>query len=274
MLLILTVALGPAGCSFTRTSTVARGTPDAHQIVVRPFVIASDRPLDQGDAIVRELLQLRTQIQTTLELPPIHRQIEIYIFDDRTSYDQFMRTNYPELPDRRAFFIAQDGREVVYTFWSDRVDEDVRHEACHALVHAALGNLPLWLDEGLAEYFETPGRPDGVNARHAAELNTAISNGWRPGLTRLEAITDVAQMQSSDYRESWAWVHFLLHGTRDGRRELLAYLEPGRSRDANHPLSSQVFRGVPQADSRLISHVTEIGSIRQADHQDDKRPPR
>ncbi len=259
------LAVATAGCGFTRPPAVAIGAPAAHQLAVPPFLITSDLALDRGDAIVRELLQLRTLVQATLDLPPIDRQIEIYIFEDRPRYDDFMRTNYPELPDRRAFFIAQDGREVVYTSWGGHVHEDVRHEACHALVHAALGSLPLWLDEGLAEYFETPGRSDGLHARHVAELNSSIAAGWRPGLTRLESLNDVGEMQSADYREAWAWVHFLLHGTREGRRELLTYLEPTGVRDTGQPLSSQIFRRVSQTDSRLINHVARLGPIRQAD---------
>ena len=31
---------------------------------------------------------------------------------------------------------------------------DLRHEATHALLHGSLPMVPLWLDEGLAKYFE------------------------------------------------------------------------------------------------------------------------
>ena len=57
---------------------------------------------------------------------------------------------------RRAFFLAQGSRQVVYTYFNPQLEVDLRHEATHALLHLAIAELPLWLDEGLAEYFEVP----------------------------------------------------------------------------------------------------------------------
>ena len=56
------------------------------------------------------------------------------------------------------------------------------------MLHGAFGDIPLWLDEGLAEYFETDlSLPDAERARLdliAADLRT----GWSPNLPRLEAM--------------------------------------------------------------------------------------
>ena len=87
----------------------------------------------------------------------------------------------PSCPPRRAFFLAQGSQRVVYTYSSPRLEEDLRHEATHALLRGAFGDLPLWLDEGLAEYFET----DLAAGRTPSTSGSIISprtcaGGWSP----------------------------------------------------------------------------------------------
>ena len=82
---------------------------------------------------------------------------EISLFKESIN---FMVSKYPKLPSRRAFFVAQTrgvGRSedlLIYTYWGERVQQDLRHELTHALLHSVLKDVPLWLDEGLAEYYE------------------------------------------------------------------------------------------------------------------------
>jgi hypothetical protein len=75
---------------------------------------------------------------------------------DADSYGQFLSKRFPSVPSRRAFFVESDTRLAVYAHWSDRVGEDLRHEVAHGYLHSMVQGLPLWLDEGLAEYFEVP----------------------------------------------------------------------------------------------------------------------
>ena len=69
--------------------------------------------------------------------------------------------------------------------------EDLRHEVAHGYLHAVVPNLPLWLDEGLAEYFEVPRGLDGVNRPH---VDRACRRAWPttggPNLARLEQLRD------------------------------------------------------------------------------------
>ena len=76
------------------------------------------------------------------------------MLDDRSSFLHLLRYYFPELPPRRAFFLAQGDQRIVYTYLGPRLEEDLRHEATHALLRGRFGDVPLWLDEGLAEYFE------------------------------------------------------------------------------------------------------------------------
>src|SRR6185295_4846704 len=89
---------------------------------------------------------------------------------------------------------------------------------------------------------------------------TALSNGWRPNLDRLEGLEKVEEMQRPDYRESWAWVHFMLHGSPDARAVLLNYLQDLRTDPHPGPLHSRLQADSPDCDMRLVSYVAGINS--------------
>jgi hypothetical protein len=124
----------------------------------------------------------------------------------------------------------------------------------HGYLHSVVPRLPLWLDEGLAEYFEVPRGLDGVNRAHVVALTAESEKGWRPNLERLEHLLTTAELQQGDYAESWAWVHFLLD--KPERRQILqVYLRGLGKPQSLEPLSVQVRRAVPQADKQLVEHV-------------------
>ena len=88
---------------------------------------------------------------------------------------------------------------LVYTFYGEHIRQDLRHELTHALLHSVLRDVPLWLDEGLAEFFELPPEADGVNTQHLDALSRAQ---FQPDLARLEQLTLVEQMKPPEYREA------------------------------------------------------------------------
>lgn len=210
--------------------------PTRYSLRVSQYLFLSDRELKASTPLFQELGALREQLHKELQLPSGLSLIQVYLFEDRERYEQFMRARYPELPKRRAFFVAQPrsigGGEdlLVYTFWGDRVRQDLRHELTHALLHSVLKDVPLWLDEGLAEYFEVPPEWQGVHYPHLDFVQQAKQEPpSRPDLARLERLTQVQQMTPAEYREAWAWVHFLLHGKPEYRAALLGYLQQLRA---------------------------------------------
>ena len=235
------IALAPlAGCATTND----RGqplVPTEYQIKTGPYVVFTNYPLPADDGVIRQLNALKNQFEETLGLKveAAEHPIEVYILGDRKAFEHFLTFYYPGLPPRRAFFIAEGDRRVVYTFKSDRLDEDIRHEATHALIHLAVGSIPLWLDEGLAEHFEVTDA-SGLNREHLAKLPQDLRDGLSPNVERLETLQGVQQMSPRDYRESWAWVHYLLHGSGEGRAILLAYLGDLRGQGDVKPLSKRL----------------------------------
>lgn len=257
------------GCA---TLQVSPELPTTHTTTQGPFTVVSEKPLTVRPDLLFELDRLQNDIETTLPLvsrsdhpalqtvasagspAPVETGIRIYLFDEPQSYRTYMSAHYPTLPQRRAYFIRTGNAIAVYTCFSDRLVEDLRHELTHALLSARLGAVPLWLDEGLAEYFEAPG---GFNAPHADALADELQRGWQPDLERLEKIEHVADMHQQDYREAWAWVHLLL--TRGGapREALLDYLESLRSGAAAEPFAPRLAGALPERRRELIEHLQQ-----------------
>lgn len=246
-----------AGCATVKPPTSSALIPTQHQTRTGPYCVFTNAPLPADAPPIRHLQALERQIETTLGLrvPPGSDPIEIYILDNAESFRHFLTFYHPDLPTRRAFFLAQGTRRVVYAYQGERLDEDLRHEATHALLHAAAPDLPLWLDEGLAEYFEVDDDRSGRNAEHLARLPDDFAEGFHPDLKRLEALRDVRKMSPRDYRESWAWVHYLLNGPPRAKAALLADLADRRAGGSAPSLSKRLAILDPEMGSKLAAHV-------------------
>jgi hypothetical protein len=157
--------------------------------------------------------------------------------------------------NRPALFVqgTDMGRVYVYKRWG--FDTDLRHESTHAVLHNALPYVPMWLDEGLAEYFEVPANKRSAGNPHLSSLRRSIFFGWRPNLAKLEAAEDLADMGANEYREAWAWAHFMLHGPPEVRQVLADYLYDIQSGDSAGLLKDRLAKTVPHADVRLIEHL-------------------
>ena len=160
--------------------------PTRNSLVLEQLVIFSDTALPEHHRLLEELRAQRTQLSTKLGLPISDEPIHVYLFPTAQRFEAYMQLHFPGLPNRRAFFVESDTRLSVYAYWGDRVAEDLRHEVAHGYLHAVVPNLPLWLDEGLAEYFEVPRGLTGLNKAHVEYLTVAGGASWRPDLARLE----------------------------------------------------------------------------------------
>ncbi|RMG39585.1 MAG: hypothetical protein D6725_04980 [Planctomycetota bacterium] len=254
-LLVVLLPLGLCGCLLARTQVVR--LPERHSVETERLLILSDVRLSLQHPLVTDLQQLQQRITHELQLPDGERQVVVYLFGDEDAYRRYLRTAYPSLPPRRAYFVGTADELAVFTFWGDRIREDLRHEFTHGLLHAALRNVPLWLDEGLAEYFEVVPSDAGtpVHTEYIGELLDAVRRGWRPDLRRLEGLHDVAEMHRRDYAEAWAWVHFFLNGSDEHRAAMLDYLL--ELRDSAHPpaFSQRLPNDARSWNNRLLAFL-------------------
>jgi hypothetical protein len=223
--------------------------PGKYSIRVSQFVFLSDVEIRREQPIFK------------LRLPPANTEVFVYLFEDKDRYEKFMKAKHPELPPRRAFFVAQPRRLggvedlMVYTYMGERVHQDLRHELTHALLHSVLKNVPIWLDEGLAEYFEVASGQGGVNPQHIEALRHAAV---RFDLDRLERLEEVQQMTPAEYRESWAWVHLMLRSTPQARQALLGYVQDLRVNPNPARLRPRLAPAFLSLEQALHSHLADM----------------
>ena len=142
-----------------------------------PLVIHSDFPLPAGVMLLDELTAQRRELGRRLGLPAAGETVQIYLFDGAERFREFIRARHPDFPDRRAFFVDSDRESAVYAQWGDRMVVDLRHELTHAYLHSVVPSVPLWLDEGLAKYFELPSGRHGLNRQYVRQIAAAMQRG-------------------------------------------------------------------------------------------------
>jgi len=239
--------------------------PDAHHMRVGQLQIHSDFELKKDHRIVRDLVAEREVISSTLGLPAGSEVIEVHLFADGERYAQFLKRHFPTVPSRRAFFLETDSRLLVYAHWSDyHMAEDLRHEVAHGYLHAVVPSIPLWLDEGLAEYFEVPAALNGLNSPHLALLSDMMEHdGWQPDLGRLERLRDATQMDQRDYAEAWAWVYAMLHSDPEQREVLTGYLAELYKEGVAEPISRRLASHSKEPEQSLANYLADLkhGSV-------------
>jgi hypothetical protein len=253
-----------AGCS-TLGDRGKQLVPTSHSFRTGPFLFSSDFELTEESPVVQSLQSLERETSRALEFEMASSDptIEVYILNDRESFSHFLKFYYPELPSRRAFFLAQGESRVVYTYKGPRLEEDLRHEATHALLNLRFGDLPLWLDEGLAEYFEVSSPAEAGSHEHLDKLPADLAGRWKPDLSRLEALNDIRQMTPEDYREAWAWVYSLLNQSGPGKATLLAYLrEPPTSREESRLSARLSSNGMRPTGDALVTYMGDLRNRR------------
>ncbi len=167
---------------------------------------------------------------------PLPSPVVIAVFGSERAYAPFMPVYDGRRVDVRGLFLKEPG--IAYISMnlggSDEAYKVVFHEYTHLLVEHSLAQVPLWFNEGLAEYYATLAmRGDReamvgkVHEPHVFELRERFIP-----LAELMAVTSESPLynegsrRSIFYAESWALVHYLLNGGRPERRaQLTAYLQ-------------------------------------------------
>ena len=201
------------------------------------------------DLIQSHLQDIQQELASTLGLKTDPQRVEVILFSSSRNYKRYLANRIPEGVNRRAIFYRNNGVLQIYAFRSRSLITDLRHELTHALLHSVLPYVPLWIDEGLAEYFEetrtqrrSPARLSGVKWK--------ARFGWNPDLRELEQIPAASKMTGDDYRDSWAMVYFLMNESERSRKLVAAFLQaisageaPGNFSDWSASRGSLAIKG-------------------------------
>jgi hypothetical protein len=167
----------------------------------------------------------------------------LVVFRTQADYLQFLAKQGIDGTGSGGMFFVQAGGSALVTFLEgqslDRMFHTLRHEGFHQFAFARIGpDLPVWANEGLAEYFaETVVLKRGLSAgqvpaNRLAVMKAAIEAGQHIPLATLLTMSDETWGQqvregagSLQYDQSWSVVHFLVHGDKKYQRAFEAYLK-------------------------------------------------
>ncbi len=253
----LVLVVGLSACA-------AAQSPWVDERVAGPMVFRSEFSLDNCGSLLSDLAQLQRDLVGLLALPAAAEPIEVYLFAGKQSYDQYLVSHLPHLTYRRALYVKSGGLGRVYAYRSSEFETDVRHECTHGLLHASLPTVPLWLDEGLAEYFEVPPEGRAQGGGYAASMRRALRWGKVPSLEALEKKQKLEEAGGDDYRNAWAWIHFLLYDSPEGYEELVGYVADLRAGLPAERLQMRLRRRLPGLESRFSTHFRNWSPARAA----------
>lgn len=218
------------------------------------FVVHADFDVRSRGGMIDELQRLRSELQTTLEIEIASETIHLILFATSAAYRGYLRKHFPEIPDRRALFIKRRGPGMIFAYDSREMAVDLRHETTHAMLNASLPYMPLWLDEGLAEYFEVAAEDRKARNPHMKLVRLRAVLGQVPEITAMEDLGDLSAMGAGEYRDAWSWVHYLLHESQESRAVLVGFLQDLQAQSPPGPLSRRLAANIPDYHARYLKH--------------------
>lgn len=223
-----TLLLAVAAVTVTTGQTKPRGL---RTYETRYYVIHTD----VGRDAARE-----AELRLTRMAEEYHRRTRDFSGEIRTKLPFYLFTNEADYhaaggapntageydPNAQALKTFTGGAEPNLATWYT-----VQHEGFHQFADHVVGrNLPIWANEGLAEYFgEALFTGDGfvagvVPAWRMKRVRAALEDNTFMSLRELLALSHKqwnAQLSTTNYDHAWTLVQFLVHGRRGSRQAAL-----------------------------------------------------
>jgi tetratricopeptide (TPR) repeat protein len=156
------------------------------------------------------------------------RKFRVYLFAGKERYSDYVRGLFEHKPENTAGIYSYGLKQLLIWNLPDRGDmmETVRHEAVHQYLDLRGADVPIWLNEGLAEYLSY--LEPLPRSRRVAEggVRGAHVRALRARPERLLPLERFFRLQGDlfyrdtavTYPQAWAFTHFLLHGGEEGRK--------------------------------------------------------
>lgn len=146
--------------------------------------------------------------------------LNIALYPDRNSYLRFAQSvTGRNMSNTAGFYSSRLNEAATYIQATpDETMEIARHESTHVIVGGVLGLAPVWLNEGLAEYFSLISisgfsKKVSEKASSLALAREGVAQGYPRNLAALLSLDSDewrSARQASHYAISWALVYFLM----------------------------------------------------------------
>jgi len=226
----------------------------------------SEFPLDVA-GVWKQLDSVSDELKNAVGIESSSEPVEVILFSTHASYVQYLSQKIPQARNRRAIFLRNGAVSQIYAWNSRTLMTDLRHEMVHVRIHQHLPFFPLWLDEGLAEYFEEePGKRSVSSRRDSVRWKARL--GMSPSLRALEGLPSAEAMNGDSYRDSWAWVSFLINNSAESRDTLRKYVKLIYRGEAPGPFSNFAEAESPGLTSRANSYFRKMTIVVTLDSSD------
>lgn len=232
------------------------------ELAVGRFQIHSDFQLAAATPLSHELASVSRDVRDLLGIGSEDSPVHVVLFQSAQEYHRYMQNYFPQVPVRRALYIQDRGPGMLFTHWHGEVASDLRHEITHAILNDSSQALPLWLDEGLAEYFEVEGSQRFGGSAYLPAVCQRSAQGVVPSLKQLEEVTELMHFKEPHYRDSWSWVHYLLHRNAATRTMLTRYLAAVRQGTETLPLSRQLPQLTADINADFAQHFSALAVLK------------
>lgn len=119
----------------------------------------------------------------------------------------------------------------------------IYHEYIHALIHYFVGtNIPAWLNEGIAQYYENLPEPQELTASEKSILKKRIDIWWRPDFNRIDNFFVSKESQEDVYFAYAFSKSFVLYlAKKEGEYSFKTLLEKFKNGSGMEEAFSQVY---------------------------------
>jgi tetratricopeptide (TPR) repeat protein len=190
----------------------------------------------------------------------------IFVFKDAGSFRPYLRTYAGEPLEAGGYFLSTELGNYVAINGGRRSDGSgiIYHEYLHYVMRNRYASLPLWLHEGLAEYystFEAVGDEAKIGLPMVEHVAWLRKNPLIP-LTSLFAVDEQSKEYNESarrggfYAESWALVHYLVSGSPERRQQAAEYLRLAQAGEPPDKIFQQAF-GAPAALERELRNYVQ-----------------
>jgi tetratricopeptide (TPR) repeat protein len=233
------------------------------------FTVISNSGEKQARRAAGQFEQFRNVIETSLPRVRVDPNTPLVIFAVKD--EDSLKLLLPQFRDRLAWTagIFQPSPEKNYVALRLNVNGErdyhvIYHEYVHALMQINLPGLPLWLGEGLAEFFARAtlsDRESGIGRPSPEHLRTLKEAQPLPLEVLLSADQSSPYYSERDkvsifYAQSWALTHYLMLGDKGvPSRKLSDFLELIRKDVPGVEAASRAFGDLKQLEKQLAEYI-------------------
>ncbi|WP_372368752.1 tetratricopeptide repeat protein [Candidatus Uabimicrobium sp. HlEnr_7] len=200
------------------------------------------------------------------------KKSRVLIFDSRTEFNEYSYITISDTMESAAGYFSPITKELVlFDDYSKKETIDtLYHEGFHQFLDLIIDDTPIWFNEGMATYF---GKSKVVKGRlrigvvepfYVLRLRAMLRSRYTPYKQLMKHTSKqfmAAGKANMHYNQSWAMIHFLIHGDNGKNRNLIAkYLAELKNKKSEKEAFEAVFSGVnfSKLESRLITHFVDM----------------